>query len=151
MAQLAQTTQAALSGQSKTVTVTVTAGSVILDFTIVTEDAAATAALVTTALATPELASTALGVPVEVLTGQLPVIATLRDAASIDPGTFARDVGLTIGRLERIERGTERPHSDTLDLIATRLGVEVDALSAKPAPPHHLTASMYHEPVLTCL
>lgn len=77
----------------------------------------------------------ALGVPVEVLTGQLPVIATLRDAASIDPGTFARDVGLTIGRLERIERGTERPHSDTLDLIATRLGVEVDALSAKPAPP----------------
>ena len=47
------------------VTVTVTAGSVILDFTIVTEDAAATAALVTTALATPELASTALGVPVE--------------------------------------------------------------------------------------
>jgi len=47
------------------VTVTVTAGSVILDFTIVTEDAAATAALVTTALATPELATTALGVPVE--------------------------------------------------------------------------------------
>lgn len=47
------------------VTVTVTEGSVILDFTIVTDDAAATAALVTTALATPELASTALSVTVE--------------------------------------------------------------------------------------
>lgn len=76
----------------------------------------------------------ALGVPPEVLTGQLPVIAILRDSAGIDPATFARDVGLTTGRLERIERGTERPHPDTLDLIATRLGVEVDALSAKPAP-----------------
>ena len=47
------------------VTVTVTEGSVILDFTIVTDDAAATVALVNTALATPELASTALIVTVE--------------------------------------------------------------------------------------
>ena len=47
------------------VTVTVTAASVLLDFSIITSDPAATKATVTTALATTAGASTALDVTVE--------------------------------------------------------------------------------------
>ena len=53
------------------VTVTVSAGSVILDFVIITSDPEATKATVTTALADTTMASTALGVTVE----EVPTVA----------------------------------------------------------------------------
>lgn len=81
----------------------------------------------------PEAAKTAaiadaLRVPVEVITGQKPAIATLREALGISTATFARDVGLTLVRLDRIERGAEHPNRDLLAVIVTRLGVDPAAL-----------------------
>ena len=57
--------------EAKAVTVTVSAGSVILDFVIITTDPDATKTKVTTALASTALATTALGVPVE----EVPTVA----------------------------------------------------------------------------
>jgi hypothetical protein len=73
----------------KSVTVAVSAGSVILDFAIITDDPEAVKDKVTTALNTPDLASDALGVPVEEV---LPVTygAVLFNATPTPPTT---DVG----------------------------------------------------------
>jgi len=87
------------------VTATVTAGSVIIEFTIVTEDAAATAALVTTALATPELASSALGVEVETVPTVAqtsfsppspPPLAPAGDDSGLPVGT---SIGIAVGAI----------------------------------------------------
>lgn len=72
--------------------------------------------------------ATALDVDVEVLTGQKPAIAVIRDALGIEPTVFARDVGLTPGRLDRIERGLDIPDPTLRAVIARRLGVAADAL-----------------------
>lgn len=69
-----------------------------------------------------------LGVSVEVLTGRRPAIAILRAAQNITPAAFARDVGITPVRLDRIEQGTELPGPDLLLVIANRLGVDPAAL-----------------------
>ncbi len=72
----------------------------------------------------------ALSVEPEILTGQRPAIAVLRDALGIDATVFARDTGLTTGRLDRIERGLDTPDPDTRARIASRLGVDAAALDA---------------------
>lgn len=72
--------------------------------------------------------ATALGVEIEILTGQKPAVAVIRDALGIDPVAFARDVGLTPGRLDRIERGLDIPDPSLRAVIARRLGVPADAL-----------------------
>ena len=66
----------------------------------------------------------ALGVPEPVLTGQLPVIATLREAQRIAPQEFARDIGVTTGRLRRLEQGSELPDPALVAVISQRLGVD---------------------------
>lgn len=83
----------------------------------------------------PDVQSTAciaeaLDVDAAVLTGQLPVIQTLREALRISRQEFAQQVGVTLGMLCRIERGTERPGLDILQVVAHRLGVDVEALRA---------------------
>ena len=98
------------------VTVTVTEGSVILDFTIVTDDAAATAALVTTALATPELASTALSVTVETA----PTVAQTSFSPPSPPPLAPGDDsdGLPVGT-------ASNPNPNQ---VGTRIGIAVGAL-----------------------
>lgn len=71
-----------------------------------------------------------LGVPVDVLTGQVPPIAALRDILGLGADDVAAAANITPERLARIERGTERPHPDELALIARRLGVDPAALGA---------------------
>jgi len=74
------------------VTVTVTAGSVLLDFIIITTDPAAVQAIVTETLATTAGATTALGVTVETV----PTVAVVLPAASdaLDTGAIA---GIVVG------------------------------------------------------
>ena len=110
------------------VTVTVTAGSVILDFTIVTEDAAATAALVTTALATPELASTALGVPVETT----PAVAQTSFSPPSPPplAPAGDDSGLPVGTASH-PNPNPNPHPNpnpTPNQVGTSIGIAVGAI-----------------------
>ncbi|GAA0897946.1 helix-turn-helix transcriptional regulator [Pseudonocardia zijingensis] len=69
-----------------------------------------------------------LDVPVAVLTGQLPVIGTIRDAAGIDRDSLARTIDITPGQLARIERGAELPDDSLIRVIANRLGVDPAAL-----------------------
>jgi len=71
----------------------------------------------------------ALDVEVEILTGQKPAIAVIRDALGIEPTVFARDVGLTPGRLDRIERGLDIPDHELRAVIARRLGIAADVLN----------------------
>lgn len=73
----------------------------------------------------------ALDVEPEVLTGQKPAIGTLRTILGYDQAAFARDIGISHGRLDRIERGIEIPPPDLLAVIAARLGVAVEALDAR--------------------
>lgn len=65
----------------------------------------------------------ALGVPAEVLSGQIPAIQAIREAQGITPQQFARDIGITTGRLARLEQGSELPDPALTSVIAQRLGV----------------------------
>lgn len=69
-----------------------------------------------------------LDVDPEILTGQRPAIALLRTALGLSPRELATDIGVTTGRLQRIEQGADLPGPDLLAVIATRLGVDVAAL-----------------------
>lgn len=64
-----------------------------------------------------------LGVDVEVLTGQKPVIAALRDAQHIPAAVLARDLGITPYRLRRLESGADLPDDRLCAVLARRLGV----------------------------
>jgi len=80
--------------EAKAVTVTVSAGSVILDFVIITTDPDATKTKVTTALASTALATTALGVPVE----EVPTVAVVKSSSSSDDGlSTGAVVGIAVG------------------------------------------------------
>lgn len=70
----------------------------------------------------------ALNVPVEVLTGQKPAIAIIREALGIPFNTFARDLGISPQRLARIERGHDEPSRELLHVMARLLGVHPIAL-----------------------
>ena len=122
------------------VTATVTAGSVIIEFTIVTEDAAATAALVTTALATPELASSALGVEVETV----PTVAQTSFSPPSPPplAPAGDDSGLPVGTASHPNpnpyphhypspKPNPNPHPNpnpTLNQVGTSIGIAVGAI-----------------------
>lgn len=69
-----------------------------------------------------------LEVEAEILTGQKPAIAAIRRALGISAATLARDVGIGLDHLERIEVGSELPAEAQLLAIATRLGVDHAAL-----------------------
>ena len=94
----------------------------ILDFTIVTEDAAATAALVTTALATPELASTALGVPVEAV----PTVAQTSFSPPSPPplAPAGDDSGLPVGTALTLNPNP----NPTPNQVGTSIGIAVGAI-----------------------
>lgn len=66
----------------------------------------------------------ALGVAVEVLTGQTPPIAALREAERLDFGRLAHDLGITTDALSRLETGADLPDRRLADAIARRLGVD---------------------------
>lgn len=70
----------------------------------------------------------AVDVPLEVLTGQKPVIGIIREALGIPATSFARDIGVTTRRLAQIEGGSEIPNDKLTRIIATRLGVDPAAL-----------------------
>lgn len=75
----------------------------------------------------------ALDVPVEELTGQRPVIATLRSALGYDPDDFACDLGITRDLLDRVESGMGgTAASDLFGRLTKRLGVHPEALAASP-------------------
>lgn len=76
----------------------------------------------------------ALDVPLDVVTGQVPPITTLREILDISEDDLAAAANLTVTRLRRIERGSERPHPDELALIARRLDVAPVALDPAGAP-----------------
>lgn len=76
----------------------------------------------------------ALDVPLDVVTGQVPPITTLREILALSEDDLAAAANLTVARLRRVERGSERPHQDELALIARRLGVDPAALDSSGAP-----------------
>lgn len=83
--------------------------------------------------ATPEVTARIaklLDVPPEALTGQVPPLRPLRRILGVPAADVAAAANMTPARLDRIERGTERPHPDELALIARRLGVDPAALDA---------------------
>lgn len=84
-------------------------------------------------LALTERFAIELDVPIEVFTGQVPPIATLRELLRIPPEDLAAAANMAPARLARVERGSERPHPDELAAIARRLGVDVAALCADAA------------------
>lgn len=69
-----------------------------------------------------------LGVDVDVLTGQIPIIATLRKIADIPAGEFAEQVGITPKKLRAIEVGATVPSVELRATIARRLGVRPEVL-----------------------
>jgi transcriptional regulator with XRE-family HTH domain len=70
----------------------------------------------------------ALGVTPEILTGQRPAIHLLRETIGITAESLARDTGLDVERLARIEHGSEIPDPDLIAVIANRLGVDPAAV-----------------------
>lgn len=78
---------------------------------------------------TPRLAA-ALGVPAEILTGQLPAVRYIREHLGITVADLAYDTGLPVGLVKRIEAGSELASPAALLLIANRLGVDPEALRA---------------------
>lgn len=69
-----------------------------------------------------------LGVDVAVLSGQVPVLGTLRTIIGIDDTTFAEAVGITPTKLRRIELGLDSPTPDLIVVMARRLGVDEQLL-----------------------
>ncbi len=74
----------------------------------------------------------------DVLTGQLPVLAILREARGLDPADFAATVGITPEHLHRLETGAELPDQPLLIRLANRLAVDPAAIA--PNAPEALTA-----------
>lgn len=70
-----------------------------------------------------------LGVDVAVLTGQLPVLNTLRTTLGITDDSFAESVGITTAQLRRIEVGLDTPNVDLVAAMARRLGVDPAVLT----------------------
>lgn len=81
----------------------------------------------------------ALGVPVAVLTGQLPALGAIRDALGVDVATLARSVGATAQQVQNLERGTQLATAEQVTLLSTRLGVaDPTALGLAILPGHAL-------------
>ena len=72
--------------------------------------------------------ATALGVQVEHLTGQLPVLPVFREIAGLSAQQLAEHVGVSVGELSRFERGIARPPRSVAAHVAERLGVSVPVL-----------------------
>lgn len=56
-------------------------------------------------------------------------IRAIREAVGIKHGDLARAAGISAGYLTNIEMGRRQPAPHVLRAIATRLGVELDAIS----------------------
>lgn len=61
-------------------------------------------------------------------------IRKLRVERSISQDAFAVDAGIDRTYVSRLERGMENPTVGVLEGIATALGVEIEALFARPKP-----------------
>lgn len=72
-----------------------------------------------------------LGVDVAVLSGQLPILNTLRTLAGIPDAQFAETVGITPAQLRRLEVGADSPTPELAAAMGRRLGVD-PALLAHP-------------------
>lgn len=66
-------------------------------------------------------------------------IRALREAVGIKHGVFAVDCLISPGYLTNIEAGRKQPSPDVVRRIATRLGVELDAITY-PAPAEDVAA-----------
>lgn len=73
--------------------------------------------------------ATALDVDPDVLTGQIPAVATLREARAFTPARLAADVGITVRQLTAIERGSVTPDPEVTARLARRLAVHPDAIT----------------------
>lgn len=56
-------------------------------------------------------------------------VRELRAALGIRHGDFARDVIVSTGYLSNIEAGRKQPAPDVIRRMATRLGVDIDAIT----------------------
>lgn len=56
-------------------------------------------------------------------------VRALRESLGIKHGVFARDVLVSTGYLSNIEAGRKQPDPAVVRRIATRLGVEIDAIT----------------------
>lgn len=83
--------------------------------------------------ATTARLATALDVRPEILTGQRPALAVLRDLLGVTPDELAHDVGISPQRLGAIETGAAQPSPDLVAALARRLGVDPAALDTRPA------------------
>jgi transcriptional regulator with XRE-family HTH domain len=70
-----------------------------------------------------------LGVDVAVLSGQLPVLNTIRTILGIPDAAFAESVGITTAQLRRIEVGVDTPEPALVAAMARRLGVDPAVLT----------------------
>ena len=59
------------------------------------------------------------------------VTKALREAKGITIRQLARDIHRDPGHISRVERGIHRPSDATIQAIATRLGVSMDAISSQ--------------------
>lgn len=76
----------------------------------------------------------ALDVRPEILTGQRPALAVLRDLLGVGYEELAHDVGISTQRLGAIETGADEPPPELLTALARRLGIDRAALEACPVP-----------------